>query len=115
GKSSFVRALLGLGELAAPRVECTGEVTLTDSLGIEHALWAGAAYNPGARRQIAYLPQSEKLGFIDGLSTLENLRLFSGLDRASAQTHADRLAARFHLMSLPARVSHASGGERMRL
>lgn len=115
GKSSFVRALLGLGELAAPRVQCTGEVRLTDSLGIEHALWAGAAYNPGARRQIAYLPQSEKLGFIDGLSTLENLRLFSGLDRASAQTHADRLAARFHLMSLPARVSHASGGERMRL
>ena len=115
GKSSFVRALLGLGELAAPRIQSKGDVTLVDGLGIEHALWSGQAYNPGARSQIAYLPQSEKLGFIDGLSTLENVRLFSGLDRESAKTHADQLAARFHLMSLPAKVSHASGGERMRL
>ncbi|MCA8917040.1 MAG: ABC transporter permease [Planctomycetes bacterium] len=115
GKSSFVRALLGLGELAAPRIQSKGDVTLVDGLGIEHALWSGQAYNPGARSQIAYLPQSEKLGFIDGLSTLENVRLFSGLDRESAKTHADQLAARFHLMALPAKVSHASGGERMRL
>lgn len=115
GKSSFVRALLGLGELASPRVKVSGQVELKDALGIEHAVWDGESYNPDARRQIAYLPQSEKLGFIDGLSTLENLRLFSNLDRESASTHADRLAARFHLMSLPGKVSHASGGERMRL
>ncbi|MCA8912996.1 MAG: ATP-binding cassette domain-containing protein [Planctomycetes bacterium] len=115
GKSSFVRALLGLGELAAPRVHVRGEVTLKDSIGIEHDLWAGETYSPGARKQIAYLPQSEKLGFIDGLSTPENVRLFSNLDRESAKTHADSLAARFHLMSLPQKVSHASGGERMRL
>jgi len=110
-----VRALLGLGELAAPRVHVRGEVTLKDSIGIEHDLWAGETYSPGARKQIAYLPQSEKLGFIDGLSTPENVRLFSNLDRESAKTHADSLAARFHLMSLPQKVSHASGGERMRL
>ncbi|MCA8919777.1 MAG: ATP-binding cassette domain-containing protein, partial [Planctomycetes bacterium] len=115
GKSSFVRALLGLGELASPRVRVSGEVKLKDALGIEHDLWSGEAYSPSVRSQIAYLPQSEKLGFIDGLSTAENVRLFSGLDRSSAKTHADRLAARFHLMSLPAKVSHASGGERMRL
>ena len=115
GKSSFVRALLGLGELAAPRIQSKGEVTLTDAIGIEHALWSGASYSPDVRSQIAYLPQSEKLGFIDGLSTLENVRLFSGLGRDSAKTHADRLAARFHLMALPRKVSHASGGERMRL
>lgn len=115
GKSSFVRALLGLGELASPRVKVSGEVQLKDALGIPHDVWSGESYNPDARRQIAYLPQSEKLGFIDGLSTLENLRLFSNLDRESASTHADRLAARFHLMSLPQKVSHASGGERMRL
>ena len=115
GKSSFVRALLGLGELASPRVRVSGEVKLKDALGIEHDLWSGEAYSPSVRSQIAYLPQSEKLGFIDGLSTAENVRLFSGLDRNSAKTHADRLAARFHLMSLPAKVSHASGGERMRL
>ena len=115
GKSSFVRALLGLGELASPRVRVSGEVELKDALGIPHEVWSEESYNPAARKQIAYLPQSEKLGFIDGLSTLENLRLFSGLDRESASTHADRLAARFHLMSLPAKVSHASGGERMRL
>jgi putative ABC transport system ATP-binding protein len=115
GKSSFVRALLGLGELAAPRVQVRGEVKLTDGLGVEHELWAGETYSPGVRSQIAYLPQSEKLGFIDGLSTLENVRLFSGLSHADAETNADRLAARFHLMSLPKKVSHASGGERMRL
>ena len=115
GKSSFVRALLGLGELASPRIKVRGEATLTDSLGIEHTLWQGDAYSPAAREQIAYLPQSEKLGFIDGLSTRENVRLFSGLDRETAITQADALAVRFHLMSLPSKVSHASGGERMRL
>jgi putative ABC transport system ATP-binding protein len=115
GKSSFVRALLGLGELAAPRVQVRGDVKLTDGLGVEQELWAGETYNPAVRSQIAYLPQSEKLGFIDGLSTLENVRLFSNLSRADAEANADRLAARFHLMSLPNKVSHASGGERMRL
>lgn len=115
GKSSFVRALLGLGELASPRIHSTGEVTLTDSIGVEYSLWSDDSYSPRARRQIAYLPQSEKLGFIDGLSTLENVRLFSGLSRADARPESDLLAARFHLMSLPKKVSHASGGERMRL
>jgi len=115
GKSSFVRALLGLGELAAPRIHASAEVSLTDAMGVEHAVWEGDSYRPAARDQIAYLPQSEKLGFIDGLSTLENVRLFSRLGRESAATQADRLAARFHLMSLPKKVSHASGGERMRL
>jgi putative ABC transport system ATP-binding protein len=115
GKSSFVRALLGLGELAAPRVQVRGDVKLTDGFGVEQELWAGETYNPAVRSQIAYLPQSEKLGFIDGLSTLENVRLFSNLSRADAEANADRLAARFHLMSLPNKVSHASGGERMRL
>ncbi len=115
GKSSFVRALLGLGELANPRVSARGEATLTDAIGVEHTLWAGESYNPDARRQIAYLPQSEKLGFIDGLSTLDNVRLYGALDKASATANAEHMAARFHLMKLPAKVSHASGGERMRL
>ena len=115
GKSSFVRALLGLGELASPRVAARGEATLTDAIGIEHALWSGENYNPDARRQIAFLPQAERVGFIDGLGTLENLRLFGSLRRDSALAHAEHLAARFHLMKLPERISHASGGERMRL
>src|SRR5690606_2737647 len=74
GKSSFVRALLGLGELASPRVRVSGDAVLADSLGIQHTLWSGETYHPAAREQIAYLPQSEKLGFIDGLSTQENVR-----------------------------------------
>lgn len=115
GKSSFVRALLGLGELASPRIQSRGDVTLTDAIGVEHTLWHGESYNPGARRQIAYLPQSEKLGFIDGLSTAENIRLFSNLPKADAGPESDHLAARFHLMALPKKISHASGGERMRL
>ncbi|MCC6463984.1 MAG: ABC transporter permease [Planctomycetes bacterium] len=115
GKSSFVRALLGLGELAAPRVAVRGEAVLRDAAGIETPLWSGESYNPGARRQIAFLPQAEKLGFIDGLSTSENLRLYSALPAGEARTHAEHLAARFHLMSLPVSMARASGGERMRL
>ncbi|MBE7491134.1 MAG: ABC transporter permease [Planctomycetes bacterium] len=115
GKSSFVRALLGLGELAAPRVAARGQAVLRDAAGVEHELWAGDRYNPAARAQIAFLPQAEKLGFLDGLDTLENLRLFSRLARAEAETHAQRLAARFHLMGLPKVLARASGGERMRL
>jgi ABC-type transport system involved in cytochrome c biogenesis ATPase subunit len=88
---------------------------LIDALGIEHLLWHGESYDPGARRQIAFLPQSDRLGFIDGLGTLENLRLYGSLRRDSAVANAEHLAARFHLMKLPARISHASGGERMRL
>lgn len=115
GKSSFVRALLGLGELASPRIAARGEATLTDSAGIEWPLWQGESYNPAARSQIAFLPQSDRLGFIDGLGTLENVRLYGGLSRESAQVQAEHLAARFHLMKLPAKIAHASGGERMRL
>lgn len=115
GKSSFVRALLGLGELASPRVACTGDVTLTDSASVEHALWHGATYDPSAREHIAFLPQAEKLGFVDGLDTRENLRLFSRLPRDEAVLHADKLAARFHMMGLPPVIARASGGERMRL
>ncbi len=115
GKSSFVRALLGLGELASPRVTSRGEVMLVDAVGLDHPVWQGETYHPAARRQMAFLPQSERLGFIDGLGTLENLRLYGNLRRDSATAHAEHLAARFHLMKLPARISHASGGERMRL
>ncbi|KAA0215741.1 ATP-binding cassette domain-containing protein [bacterium] len=114
GKSSFARALLGLGELSQPRCEVTGQVVLHDALGLEHPLWDGAAYSPSARGHIAFLPQAEKLGFIDGLPTAENLRLFSRLGAREARMQADLLAARFHLMGLPARLSHASGGERIR-
>jgi putative ABC transport system ATP-binding protein len=115
GKSSFVRALLGLGELATPRVAARGDVTLTDGATIEHPIWNGDTYYPASRRQLAFLPQSDRLGFIDGLSVLENLRLYGDLPRADARTHAERLAARFHLMRLPGKPSTASGGERMRL
>ncbi|MBP9891663.1 MAG: ATP-binding cassette domain-containing protein [Planctomycetes bacterium] len=115
GKSSFARALLGLGELSQPRSEVAGEATLFDALTLEHALWRGNAYAPQAREQIAFLPQAEKLGFIDGLSTAENLRLFSRLPAKDALVQADLLAARFHLMGLPKNLSRASGGERMRL
>ncbi|MCC6150119.1 MAG: ATP-binding cassette domain-containing protein [Planctomycetes bacterium] len=115
GKSSFARALLGLGELSQPRAEVSGEATLFDALTMEHPLWRGNAYSPQAREQIAFLPQAEKLGFIDGLSTAENLRLFSRLPAKDAQVQADLLAARFHLMGLPKKLARASGGERMRL
>ncbi|MCC7507984.1 MAG: ABC transporter permease [Planctomycetes bacterium] len=115
GKSSFVRALLGLGDLATPRVVARGDVTLIDGAGVDYPLWQGATYNPDARSQIAFLPQADRLGFIDGLSTLENVRLYGSLPRDAAKTHAENLAARFHLMKLPDKLSHASGGERMRL
>lgn len=115
GKSSFARALLGLGELSQPRSEVTGEATLFDALTLEHPLWRGQAYSPQSREHIAFLPQAEKLGFIDGLGTIENLRLFSRLPARDAQVQADLLAARFHLMGLPKNLSRASGGERMRL
>ncbi len=115
GKSSFARALLGLGELSQPRSEVSGEATLFDALTLEHPLWRQSTYAPHAREHIAFLPQAEKLGFIDGLSTAENLRLFSRLPAKDAQVQADLLAARFHLMGLPKSLSRASGGERMRL
>ncbi len=115
GKSSFARALLGLGELAKPRTEVEGQATLIDALGLDHPLWRGQSYAPAARAEIAFLPQAEKLGFIDGLSTQENLRLFSSLARREADTQADLLASRFHLMGLPRMIARASGGERMRL
>ncbi|MHC4840371.1 MAG: ATP-binding cassette domain-containing protein [Planctomycetota bacterium] len=115
GKSSFVRALLGLGELSSPRMQVSGDVTLTDDTGISHDVWSGNTYNPDARSMIAFLPQSEKLGFIDGLTTVDNLRLYSKLGREQAKVKAEILAAKFHLPSLPDPIQKASGGERMRL
>ncbi len=115
GKSSFARALLGLGELANPRIPCTGNVTLRDAAGGEHALWRGSAYQPAGREHIAFLPQADRLGFVDGLSTFDNLRLFSRLSQNDARVEVERLAARFHLPALPQQPARASGGERMRL
>ncbi|MCC6574248.1 MAG: ATP-binding cassette domain-containing protein [Planctomycetes bacterium] len=115
GKSSFARALLGLGELSVPRAACEANAALHDALGVEHTLWQGESYNPAARRQVAFMPQADRLGFIDGLSTAENLRLFSRLSAGDAKVRAENLAARFHLMHLPAHPTSASGGERMRL
>jgi putative ABC transport system ATP-binding protein len=115
GKSSFARALLGLGLLAKPPVPVRGQVELFDAAGGSNSLWQGNHYAPDARERIAFFPQAERLGFLDNLSTMENLCLFSRLPPAEAENHARRLATRFHLGSLPTRVSQASGGERIRL
>ena len=115
GKSSFARALLGLGRLAQPPVPARGKVELIDQAGLSHSLWNGHHYASAARERIAFFPQAERLGFLDNLSTMENLCLFSRLPSADAAIQARRLAARFHIESLPARVSQASGGERIRL
>ncbi|MDC1141621.1 ABC transporter permease [Planctomycetota bacterium] len=115
GKSSFVRALLGMGELASPRMKVSGDITLRDDAGLTHEVWTGSQYHPEVRNKIAFLPQSEKLGFIDGLSTLDNIRLYSRLGRDQAKVKAEILAAKFHLPSLPDPIQKASGGERMRL
>lgn len=115
GKSSFARALLGFGELAQPVTPCHGKVALTETAGRGQSIWRGEVYNPAARRQIAFLPQAEKLGFIDALSVTDNLRLFSHLARATAGSEIERLAAQFRLSPLPRSLASASGGERIRM
>lgn len=113
GKSSFARALLGFGELADPRIPCAGEITLTVS-GVSSPVWNSDGYHPESRELMAFLPQSERLGFIDGLSAADNLRLFSHLEPNDAQRAARELTGRFHLPGLPETLARASGGERIR-
>lgn len=115
GKSTFARAMLGFGQLSDPVTPCAGAVTLKDAAGRRLTIWKDDVYNPAARRHIAFLPQSEKLGFVDALSVTDNLTLFSSLDRAKAQQEIDRLAARFRLRPLPRHLANASGGERSRM
>jgi putative ABC transport system ATP-binding protein len=115
GKSSLARALLGFGELSEPVTPCQGEVLITDVAGNDHLLWKAGAYNPAARRHIAFLPQAEKLGFIDALSVTDNLALFSHLAPTSANAEIERLAGQFRLSPMPLRLASASGGERIRM
>ncbi len=115
GKSSFARALLGFGNLSDPLVPCRGEVTISEAAQGQHVVWSERAYDPSSRQHIAFLPQAEKLGFLDGLSIEDNLALFSHLDREKAAAEIERLAGQFQLVPLPARLASASGGERIRL
>jgi ABC-type lipoprotein export system ATPase subunit len=114
GKSSFARAVLGFGELADPLIPCAGEITLRSG-GVAHPIWDSSGYHPESRELMAFLPQAERLGFIDGLSAAENLRLFSHLSTAEARQAAEELSGRFHLGGIPATLARASGGERIRL
>lgn len=114
GKSSFARALLGLGDLVSPRIQTKGDVSLTDATGVEHPLLNRDTYFPRTREHIAFLPQADRLGFVSDLSTLENVRLFSDLSASDARVRAEKIGAQFHLMSLPD-IARASGGEKMRL
>jgi ABC-type lipoprotein export system ATPase subunit/ABC-type transporter Mla maintaining outer membrane lipid asymmetry permease subunit MlaE len=113
GKSSLARALLGFGYLSGWEFGCRAGVVLTDAAGKRTAVWNADRYDPASRQHIAFLPQAEKLGFLDGLSVADNLALFS--DSPDAQNEIERLARRFHLDPLPERLASASGGERIRL
>jgi ABC-type multidrug transport system ATPase subunit len=115
GKSSFARALLGFGDLTEPPIQCRGTVTVSDGAGTKYRLWRDESYDPLARRHVAFLPQAERLGFLDGLSVTDNLQLFSELRGAEAATAIARLAGRFELEPVPGRLASASGGERIRL
>jgi len=115
GKSTFARALLGFGALANPVSECRGEAVLRDAGGAVLPLWKGETYFPAARTHIAFLPQSEKLGFIDALSVSDNLSLFSRLKRPIAEQEIERLGSQFRLNPMPRSLASASGGERIRL
>src|SRR5689334_20920115 len=79
GKSSFARALLGFGTLSDPVTECNAAVTLGNASGGTQPIWNNEIYHPATRARIAFLPQAEKLGFIDALSVSDNLTLFSHL------------------------------------
>jgi len=114
GKSALARALLGFGELVVPPTPTRGVV----SLRTPDATWpihSAQGYHPGSREEIAFLPQAERLGFLDGLTTLENLSLFSHLSAGEAAEQARQLARRFHLAAIPPHLARASGGERIRL
>jgi ABC-type lipoprotein export system ATPase subunit len=115
GKSSFARALLGFGDLSSPVTHCRGEVVITDGAGHAQVLRKDDIYEPATRPHIAFLPQSEKLGFIDALSVSGNLALFSHLDHAAAKDEMERLAARLRLNPIPGNLASASGGERIRM
>jgi ABC-type lipoprotein export system ATPase subunit len=115
GKSSFARALLGFGDLSEPPIACHGDVTITDSSAQSYVLWKGQSYHPATRAQIAFLPQAERLGFLDALSVTDNLSLFSQRPTCDSRTDIERLAVQFHLSPLPERLANASGGERIRL
>jgi len=115
GKSSFARALLGFGDLSAPAIQCRGDVAVTVATGNRHILWKTDKYDPTIRQHIGFLPQAERLGFLDGLSVTDNLSLFAHLDGDQAEVEIERLAQRFHLDPLPERLASASGGERIRL
>jgi ABC-type transport system involved in cytochrome c biogenesis ATPase subunit len=78
-------------------------------------LWKGNTYNPAARSHIAFLPQAEKVGFVDALSVTGNLTLFSSLSRKDSQAEIERLATQFRLSPMPRNLASASGGERIRL
>ncbi|MGD9721990.1 MAG: ABC transporter permease [Pirellulales bacterium] len=115
GKSSFARALLGFGELSDPAILCRGNVSVTDAQGSAHVLWREHEFDPAARSEIAFLPQAERLGFLDGLSLTDNLLLFSHLPPDQADESIARLAEDFHISPLPPALASASGGERIRL
>lgn len=114
GKSAFARALLGFGELVVPPTPTRGRVSLVTPAG-SLPIHSTAGYHSASREEIAFLPQAERLGFLDGLTTLENLSLFSHLPAQAGAAQARQLAARFHLADLPTHLSRASGGERIRL
>jgi ABC-type lipoprotein export system ATPase subunit len=107
--------MLGFGQLSDPVTPCAGNIVLKDAAGKPLTVWNDETYNPAARPHIAFLPQAEKLGFIDALSVTANLTLFSGLDPIKAQAEVDRLAARFRLRPVPRQLANASGGERIRM
>jgi ABC-type lipoprotein export system ATPase subunit len=113
GKSSLARALLGFGYLSGWEFACRAQVNLHDGAGHSYRVWNGDAYDPASRRQIGFLPQSERLGFLDGLSIEDNLTLFSR--SPNAPTDVERLARRLRIEPLPQRLASASGGERIRL
>ena len=115
GKSTFARGLLGFGELSNPATPCRGDVTIIDAAGNAHVLWKGNVYNPAAQPRIAFLPQAEKLGFIDALSVTGNLTLFSNLGRSIATAEIERLGAQLGLNPMPRHLATASGGERIRM
>ncbi len=115
GKSAFARTLLGFGDLSDPTIVCQGKVSVIDADGQAQTLWDESGYNPAARQHIAFLPQAERLGFLDGLSLADNLGLFSQLPAPVAATESQRLARQFRLSPLPSALASASGGERIRL
>ena len=81
----------------------------------EQVVLDGRGYRTRARRHLGFLPQLNALAFIDDLSPMANLGLYSGLGRRRAQEEIEGLARRFDIWPLPPNLARASGGERMRL